>query len=93
MIMVEIIFICIKTCTYIGIHTQMSNNSPVKKEIRLNFSHPWSAFLFEYNVDPAKYNDFYDKFGYYVYSHDNEDYKKSAFQWIIANSQSLPGSS
>jgi hypothetical protein len=54
--------------------------------VQLDFSHPWSDFLYLYKVPKEKWDEFYEQFGLYFYSKSTpEQTKNSAWRWIITN--------
>lgn len=55
-------------------------------ELKLDFSHPWGEYLLTFNVPKEKHQEFYEQFGYYLYSISTpQDEKEKAFAWMIAN--------
>jgi hypothetical protein len=62
----------------------LSGSKQVK--YRLNFSHPWSDFLYTAQVPRDRYDEFYSKFGTVMHSETTpESTKASAFIWIDKN--------
>jgi hypothetical protein len=56
------------------------------EKVRLDFSHPWSDFLFLYKVPNEKWNEFYQQYGIFFYSlSTHEETKTNAMRWIIQN--------
>ena len=54
--------------------------------IKFDFNHPYGEYLFSFGVPTQKHQEFYEKFGYYLYSQSTpEKEKAAAFEWMIRN--------
>lgn len=57
-----------------------------KPQIKLNFSHPYGEYLYTFGVPSEKHDEFYERFGYYLYSLTTpKDEKEAAFRWMLMN--------
>jgi hypothetical protein len=57
-----------------------------RPSIKLDFNHPYLEYLNFYKVPIEKHGEFYERFGYYLYSVSTpEKEKAAAFLWMIKN--------
>lgn len=54
---------------------------------QINISHPWNQIIYSLDIklNKEKEQEFYNKFGYYLYSNDTEEYRTKAFRFLIKN--------
>jgi hypothetical protein len=61
-------------------------------KIHIDFNHPYAEYLRMWDVPVEKHAEFYERFGYYMYSKSTpESEKQEAFKWMMRHSAKLTG--